>query len=384
MRLKWAETEFTAKDGRIERMLQKCARNKIILYDVRGAEDGIYAACKASDYRRAARIARQYRTRVRLQKKTGLYFKVRGLKARKALLTGILIAALFMHQAQAWVWSIQFRVPDEKTKVILEQQLRKNGVLPGCRASLEQMKRTEQRILLEMPQLQWVSLNFAGGRLTAEAVSVQPEATGKTIAEGNITAKRAGQVVSVNALAGTQMVKEGQIVQPGEVLIAAEKPDHEGQPVRGAAEGQVLARFEAECSAVVPYRIQGEFLTGDTGSRCIFLTPLGAVPATEEWKSDETALFWQPELFGFCLPVTVCEIISAQTGQGEIDRSPELCLEAARLETRRNLLAEYPDAVILSVREEWEQEENELRYRAQYVCEADIAEQTGESADSIQ
>ena len=132
-------------------------------------------------------------------------------------------------------------------------------------------KAVAQRVLIELKELSWMSINLYGTRLEVvvrEAVQ-SPEMVED---EGyyDVISQADGIITQVEPLAGEAAVAEGDTVAKGEVLISGlisiEPPLYSDQPVRyyqTHARGRVYARTWRTLEAVIPLSAQVKRYTGE-------------------------------------------------------------------------------------------------------------------------
>lgn len=85
VRLLWAGVWFTAQNGDAESLLSEAARAGLHLSAVSPAPGGFSGRCAAWQYRNLAALARKRRVRLRIQTRTGLYFRLRPFLRRRGL-----------------------------------------------------------------------------------------------------------------------------------------------------------------------------------------------------------------------------------------------------------------------------------------------------------
>ena len=73
----WAAVRFCAQNGSPETLLTDTAGQGLHLYGISPLPGGFCAHCAAWHYLRLAKLARQRRVRLRVQKKKGIYFFLR-------------------------------------------------------------------------------------------------------------------------------------------------------------------------------------------------------------------------------------------------------------------------------------------------------------------
>lgn len=103
----WAGISFSAQNGDPEGLLTAAAAGSLPLSDVVPQPGGFSARCAAWHYRKLAALARKRRVRLRIQKRCGLFFRLRPLFRRRGLWAGCLVFLPLLLWLQGFVWFIE-------------------------------------------------------------------------------------------------------------------------------------------------------------------------------------------------------------------------------------------------------------------------------------
>ena len=159
-------------------------------------------------------------------------------------------------------------VPD----TVILAQLRENGVYPGAFSGGINARTVANKMLLDMPQLSFLSVNLKGIRaevVVREAPDVPVvEQVGQAV---DLVARKAGRVTELIHIAGQSVVCEGDEVQAGQTLVSgtvevtAENADGETIELGSfsvTAKAQVWAQVEERLTAALPLDAVGKSYTG--------------------------------------------------------------------------------------------------------------------------
>ena len=210
----WAGISFSAQNGDPEGLLTAAAAGSLPLSDVVPRPGGFSARCAAWHYRKLAALARKRRVRLRIQKRCGLFFRLRPLFRRRGLWAGCLVFLPLLLWLQGFVWFIEpvGLTPGQQARAAVV--LWEAGLFPGNVVTQDKLTVGEYA-LLQSGEFSWASLNFTKGKLVAEAAVAKPV---PDIAAGTLhglRAKVSGTVVSTNLVSGTMLVVPGQAVEAG-------------------------------------------------------------------------------------------------------------------------------------------------------------------------
>ena len=168
--------------------------------------------------------------------------------AMLVLLLGVLTAVL---PRRVWFISVEGNaaVPE---RLILERAA-DCGVYFGAKAARVRSEQVKNKLLYEIPELRWAGINTYGCRaVITVAEREMPEPEGEEL-PGDLTAAADGVVTEVVLSRGTAMVKPGNAVQKGQVLISG-LTDLGICTRADRAEGEVWAMTRRTISVILPQK----------------------------------------------------------------------------------------------------------------------------------
>ena len=345
----FAAVQFTARGGRVECLLDWCVAQGVPVQRICPNAEGFTAWLPARYYRRLHCPARRYGVQIRVNRKRGLWFFLARWRARWGLLAGPLAFLLVLHLAGGIIWSVQYNVPGPMLKKQLEAQLFSQNLQPGAAPTQADLQAAEQALLKQCPELGWITLNFADGRLTVKCdrsrdTPIQP-AGAKRIAAGE-----SGRLLALNVQSGIAVKRVGQTVTAGETLIEGEKLDRDGRAVPGEAAGSAMALVQKQFRCDQPLTVAAEFPTGRL-RRSEAVEGLGQRLDLPWYTKQEPDSRWQKKttreplsLFGFALPAVFVRTLWVEYARQEIRLTQEQAAALAAWACRRQLRQEHPDA----------------------------------------
>ena len=259
-----AEGRLTGADT--ARFLRRCAEEGLLLENVIWEEP---FTCRLTlplrDWEKAGILAERCGCTLTLIRKAGLPLAARAARARLFLTLGAVLVFLGLMASSLFVWEIRVTdnrsgVPDgEILRVLSEQGVGVGSFWPGFRPDL-----IRSRALAALPELSWIAVNLRGTRglvQTRGRVAAAPIRDPR--AEADVVTTRAGVITGLTVLEGTPLVRRGDAVEPGQVLISADRPaGAAGHARRVHAAGEVLARTFHELSLSVPLETAEKTPTG--------------------------------------------------------------------------------------------------------------------------
>mgnify|MGYP002515867658 CR=1 FL=1 len=373
----WAGVLFEARNGDTDGLLTAAAAQGLHLSSVLPTPGGFTARCAAPNYLKLTVFARKRRTRLRILRRRGLFFRLRPLFRRAGLWAGAAIFIPFLLWTQGFVWAV---FPTEmmvgqwaRAEKILREE---TGLAPGTHVT-ESLLAAGEYSLLQSGEFSWASLNFQDGRLVVETAAAKPV---PEIAAGSLQglrARTAGTVVRTELVSGTMLVVPGQTVEPGQGLIGTARSERDGTLIFQPAAGMVQAQFEWVNVQDIPLSVSTKQLTGQSYTKYqlrllgLSLT-LPTWPANPAENSRIVSRHFQPEILGLKLPCLVEETTFYTREEHPLTYTEEQALALARLHSLQALRAEYPDAEQIARKEDRSIADDTLHYTVVYTVIADI------------
>lgn len=189
------------------------------------------------------------------EKKGGLPEFLAKYKKRYGLFAGIVLIVLTLFFSERYVWDI--RVSGNTTlnadEVIAE--LADAGFYRGFKIGKEDVDKITNRLLIDSPKIAWMSINLNGNvaYVTIREKIFSEGEFGKDLSTpSNIISKRNGIVESIEVLRGTAVVKEGDSILEGQLLISGISESTHGEYRAEHAIGRIYATTFHHFSLEIP------------------------------------------------------------------------------------------------------------------------------------
>ncbi|MEW6771070.1 MAG: sporulation protein YqfD [Bacillota bacterium] len=251
----------------LERFINMAVRRGIKFWDVTYlGRERILLRVRWDAVRALRHIARRTASRFRIQGKAGLPFVFGRARRRKALYGGALFFLAALYFLSLFVWVVEVSGTKRTEATAIRRVAAEAGLEPGTLRWRIKEKEVEQVIKERFPAVAWVEVEIKGSRaLVRIAEKKLPDAIPRTPA--HVVARRAGLVEEVLVLEGQPVVKEGDTVLPGQVLISGEiisEAEGEGEVAPGPPR---YTRAKGIVRARVWYQGYGEVLLRERGER---------------------------------------------------------------------------------------------------------------------
>ncbi|MBC8014190.1 MAG: sporulation protein YqfD [Sporomusaceae bacterium] len=240
-----------------EKFINLCMIEKKSLLSITKINDDFIVCMRLYDFFGIRPLVRKSKNRVQVVSYSGLPFVAKRIRRRKMLIVGGIAFIILLNVLMSYIWFIDIvgmqSIPTSHIKEIVYQ----HGLKPGTLRDAISAKKIEKQLLLSIPEIAWVSINFTGTRAVIEIVEkTMPKQQDKRPA--HIIAAKDGIITDVIVLAGESAVKKGDTVKKGDVLIKGFV--YEGKATDPAVETRVpqLIRSNGIVKARVWYEGYGE------------------------------------------------------------------------------------------------------------------------------
>ncbi len=246
------------KGGALESFVNAASAQGICLWDVvRLDQRSLAAKVYLRDLPRVGRILRSVGCAGRVERKVGVPFFVRKLVRRRGLAAGAILFSMALYLLSSFVWFVDVRGLVRERPETVREFVAGEGARPGVLRRSVNPNALSRRILAQFPDFAWVGVSVRGTRLMIEIV----EKTLPDVARGiaDVVAAEDALITNLIVLSGEPLVREGDTVTKGQVLIAGVA---RGREQAVSAKGIVLGRVWRTYREVVPLVRSVETPTG--------------------------------------------------------------------------------------------------------------------------
>ena len=213
--------EISVEGFFIERFINICMNRKIFLWNLRRQKGTIVKIrIGLSDFKTIRQIAKQTKSKIRIEQKRGLPFLIDRYKKRKIFAITFLVIAILIFFLTRYIWNIEINglVNISEGEILLE--LKNNGIDIGNKISSVDTENVINQIRVNRNDIAWIGIDLKGTNAIIEIVEAKekPEIIdeNKTC---NIIAKKDGIINKVNVQKGTGRVVAGDTVKKGDLLV---------------------------------------------------------------------------------------------------------------------------------------------------------------------
>lgn len=206
----------------IEKFINLCNNKKIALWNLKREKTTILNAnIGITDFKEIRKILKKTKCRVKIKNKKGLPFIFNKYKKRKIFLLLLAICIATIIALSNFIWNIEITGTNKINKDEIMQILEETNFKVGTLKSKADTKEAINKIRLERDDVAWVGIDIKGTNAVVEIVEAdeKPEIINEE-EYCNLVASRDGIISKVNAANGTPLVKEGDVVKKGDILVA--------------------------------------------------------------------------------------------------------------------------------------------------------------------
>ena len=246
----------------LNRFIKKCIDNNINLYNISYVKDKIIVLIDVKDYLKIKRL--NYYSKIRVVKYDGLLNIKKIIKDNMFYILVIFLSFIWMNLLTNYIVDIKIIHSNNGIRRLLKEELDKNNVKRFSLAySFEKLDNITKKILADNKNnLEWVSIKKDGMKYIVRAeerIIKNEEVSDKP---RDIVASKDAYITKVISSKGNVLVRQGEYVKKGTVLISGKITLYEDVKGVTSASGSVYGNVWYECAVEIPNEISSERLTG--------------------------------------------------------------------------------------------------------------------------
>ena len=200
-----------------ERVLNLCGARNLAFWDMEWESETAFT-CRLNrrDYYALRRVVKQLDCRLTVVRKEGVPFFLGRFRRRHALLAGLTLCSALLFFGSFFIWDFTVEGNQRVTDEEILRALQRQGVGIGTFGISLDTEDIRNHVLLEIPELLWITVNVSGCRAYVE-VRERVEAP-EPVDEReptNVVARRDGLILDIQAMDGVRCVLPGTSVEAG-------------------------------------------------------------------------------------------------------------------------------------------------------------------------
>lgn len=209
-----------------ERFLNLCSHHDILLWGIVNRGNAYEMYVSVSGFRRLKPLVKKTKTRLVIQEKRGLPFFLHKYRKRKMFFIGVVLCIGLMFFLSRFIWNIHIEGNYSRTSGVIVDYLDSTGVYHGIPKGKVDCAKIEADIRKQFNDIIWASAEINGTRLiikVKENTDTDLNKEQKATAQSDPTDLNAGKnalITKIITRAGVPMVKEGDVVKKGDLLVS--------------------------------------------------------------------------------------------------------------------------------------------------------------------
>ena len=206
----------------IERFINICQNKKILIWNLKRQKVvKLFLNIGIKDFKKLKNIARKTNCKIKIKKKKGIPFILHRYKKRKIFAIFLILIAFAIYTSSKYVWNIEVQVEDNLQIEQIEDDLADLGLRRGIKKSKVETDKLINELRLKRDDISWIGIDLKGTNVIVKAVKADEKPDLLDNSEYcNIVASKSGIIEKIIAQNGTAVVKAGDEVHKGDILIA--------------------------------------------------------------------------------------------------------------------------------------------------------------------
>ena len=372
--------DFRAEGVFCEKLLTEAMKNGLSISFPRKSGYTMRGTVQAAEYRSLCKIARRLGLKMRIEKKHGIYFTLKRHRDKIGFAAGAIFAAAVVLFLNLFVWEINISGNKAVSSEEIMATLANSGLKTGTLRTAHDARKIEWNIMNDNKEIAWATVNIQGCCVNVVVSETRQEAEMKYDDDKpvNIIAAKYGVIRKMDVFDGQGVVKVGDAVMKGDLLVSATFEDRHGKLTLKHSRARVMAETDYEITVEFPLEqvieTTGGVKKSVKGIEIMGLSiPLGSSRGCEELPEEKE----EKELYFLWIRLPVKEICIKYYAvkQNTITYTAEQAKGGAFQLLEQKEAEEMSNMEIISRKTEEKIANGKYIIRASYDCIMDIAEE---------
>lgn len=372
--------DFRAEGVFCEKLLTEAMKNGLGISFPRKSGYTMRGTVQAAEYRSLCKIARRLGLKMRIEKKHGIYFTLKRHRDKIGFAAGAIFAAAVVLFLNLFVWEINISGNKAVSSEEIMATLANSGLKTGTLRTAHDARKIEWNIMNDNKEIAWATVNIQGCCVNVVVSETRREAEMKYDDDKpvNIIAAKYGVIRKMDVFDGQGVVKVGDAVMKGDLLVSATFEDRHGKLTLKHSRARVMAETDYEITVEFPLEqvieTTGGVKKSVKGIEIMGLSiPLGSRRGCEELPAEKE----EKELYFLWIRLPVKEIRAKYYAvkRNTITYTAEQAKGGAFQLLEQKEVEEMSNMEIISRKTEEKIANGKYIIRASYDCIMDIAEE---------
>lgn len=372
--------DFRAEGVFCEKLLTEAMKNGLGISFPRKSGYTMRGTVQAAEYGSLCKIARRLGLKMRIEKKHGIYFTLKRHRDKIGFAAGAIFAAAVVLFLNLFVWEINISGNKAVSSEKIMATLANSGLKTGTLRTAHDARKIEWNIMNDNKEIAWATVNIQGCCVNVVVSETRREAEMKYDDDKpvNIIAAKYGVIRKMDVFDGQGVVKVGDAVMKGDLLVSATFEDRHGKLTLKHSRARVMAETDYEITVEFPLEqvieTTGGVKKSVKGIEIMGLSiPLGSSRGCEELPAEKE----EKELYFLWirLPVKETNAKYYAVKRNTITYTAEQAKGGAFQLLEQKEAEEMSNMEIISRKTEEKIANGKYIIRASYDCIMDIAEE---------
>lgn len=372
--------DFRAEGVFCEKLLTEAMKNGLGISFPRKSGYTMRGTVQAAEYRSLCKIARRLGLKMRIEKKHGIYFTLKRHRDKIGFAAGAIFAAAVVLFLNLFVWEINISGNKAVSSEEIMATLANSGLKTGTLRTAHDARKIEWNIMNDNKEIAWATVNIQGCCVNVVVSETRREAEMKYDDDKpvNIIAAKYGVIRKMDVFDGQGVVKVGDAVMKGDLLVSAAFEDRHGKLTLKHSRARVMAETDYEITVEFPLEqvieTTGGVKKSVKGIEIMGLSiPLGSSRGCEELLAEKE----EKELYFLWIRLPIEEICTKYYAvkRNTITYTAEQAKGGAFQLLEQKEAEEMSNMEIISRKTEEKIANGKYIIRASYDCIMDIAEE---------
>ena len=372
--------DFRAEGVFCEKLLTEAMKNGLGISFPRKSGYTMRGTVQAAEYRSLCKIARRLGLKMRIEKKHGIYFTLKRHRDKIGFAAGAIFAAAVVLFLNLFVWEINISGNKAVSSEEIMATLANSGLKTGTLRTAHDARKIEWNIMNDNKEIAWATVNIRGCCVNVVVSETRREAEMKYDDDKpvNIIAAKYGVIRKMDVFDGQGVVKVGDAVMKGDLLVSATFEDRHGKLTLKHSRARVMAETDYEITVEFPLEqvieTTGGVKKSVKGIEIMGLSiPLGSSRGCKELPAEKE----EKELYFLWIRLPVKEIHAKYYAvkRNTITYTAEQAKGGAFQLLEQKEAKEMSNMEIISRKTEEKIANGKYIIRASYDCIMDIAEE---------
>lgn len=227
-----------------EKFVNILTYNGVNVWGVKSKDGVVYCTTIASNYKYIRKLSRRTSNKIRIESKYGIPFFINRNMNRIGLPIGMICFLLIFKLLSMYLWNIDIYGFNDMSYINAKSVMNDVGVYEGARNRFTSLKNIQTDAMIRFGNVSWITVNVDGSKGEVNISEVTEKGDIHDDTPYNIKANTDAQIIRVDAYSGSAVVKSGDAVAKGNLLISGFVETELGGTHLSTADGIVWAKTE--------------------------------------------------------------------------------------------------------------------------------------------